>query len=568
MLKNLVIENIAVIESVSIDFSENFNCMTGETGAGKSIVIDSINAVLGMKVSRDLIRTGENRAFVSAFFTDINGSVKNTIEDLGLKNEPDNTLLISRVIMRDGKNICKVNGLPATVSMLRTVGARLLNIHGQSDNLSLLSPESGYKFIDELAGNANLLLEYRETYRNLLELRSKIKKLTIDDALKERKIDLLNFQIEEIKSAGITVGEKEELLKRKNLINNKKNLSNCLEKAYLDIAGSENVSGASDLLFDAAKNLNSALEFLPEISEITSSINDIAYAIESYSSDIKNQIDNVSYDNYDINEIEERLDVIYRISKKYGSTEEEILMFLDSASKELYNITRSDEILNELKKEYGELKQSAYDSAYKLSESRKSASVVFSKRIMEELSFLDMTDTRFKVSFKETPLSDNGIDDIEFLISTNKGEDEKPLSKIASGGELSRIMLAIKCVLSQEDDIETLIFDEIDSGVSGRAAGKIAVKLSEVSKNHQVICITHLPAIASFADRHMLILKEVANDKTYTSVKELNDKERISEIARIIGGNEKDSIHLRSAELLLDEAKKQKSAFQRQGSVE
>ena len=559
MLSNLKIENIAIIESASIDFEKNFNCLTGETGAGKSIVIDSINAVLGEKTSRELIRTGESRATVSAYFTDISKRTESILEESGLPIEDDGTLLISRVMTKDGRNVCKVNGASVTVSMLKTIGLSLINIHGQADNQELMSPEKHYTFIDAVADNSALFSDYTEKYNRLLEIKSEIKKITVDETMKARQIDLLSYQIDELKKADIRIGEKDELLSRRNIINNSRKLASSLGEAYAAIAGGDDYSGAASMLFDAARALSAAAEFLPDASDLAESVNDIAYTIDDCISEIDNLMEDTVFDERELSDIEERLDVIYRLSKKYGETEEEMLLFLDKAEEELHNITYSDELLEKLRTEYDECKKLTYEAAKKLSESRKTASEHFSEKIRNELAFLDMPETKFFVNITETPFSETGIDNIEFLISANRGEEPKPLAKIASGGELSRIMLAIKSVLADKDGTDTLIFDEIDSGVSGRAAGKIALKLNEVSMHRQVICITHLPSIAAFADRHMLISKAVRGEKTYTSVTSLDESGRIAEIARIIGGSEGDRIHLESAKLLLDEANAHKS---------
>ena len=554
MLSNLKIENIAIIESASIDFADNFNCMTGETGAGKSIIIDSINAILGEKTSRDLIRTGESKATVTAYFTDISERTKSVLADSGVECEEDNSLFISRVMTKDGRNVCKVNGTNITVSMLKSIGLSLINIHGQSDNQELMSPELHYTFIDAVADNYQLLEDYRNSYNELIDIKSRIRNLIVDEAMKARQIDLLEYQIDELTKADIKIGEKDELLARRKIINNSQKLVSALNEAYCAINGGEDYNGASSMLFDAARALSEVSQFLPEADEMATSVNDMAYTIDSYISDINNMLENSQFDERELADIEERLDVIYRMSKKYGETEEEMLNFLDKAVQELHNLTYSDELLEQLNKELEVCEQITTEKANILSQSRKEAACIFSEKIQNELTFLDMPETRFSVKFNEIPFSETGTDAIEFLISANKGEDQKPLAKIASGGELSRIMLAIKSVLADKDDTDTLIFDEIDTGVSGRAAGKIAKKLYDVSTNRQVVCITHLPSIAAFADQHMLISKAVKDEKTYTSVLPLDENGRIAEIARIIGGNENDKAHLESAKKLLDEA--------------
>ena len=558
MLSNLKIENIAIIEHASIDFADKFNCLTGETGAGKSIIIDSINAILGEKTSRELIRTGETKANVAAFFTDISSVTQNLLAELGLPCEEDNSLLITRLIQKDGRNVCKVNGSNVTVSMLKSIGLSLINIHGQSDNQEIMSSESHYTFIDAVADNSALIENYQHSYADLLEIREKIRKLTVDDAMKARQIDLLTYQIDELTKADIKIGEKDALIERRTIMNNSQKLISALNEAYFAINGGDDFGGAASMLFDAAKALTEVAQYLPDVNDMAESVNDIAYTVESYVSDIGNFMENAQFDERELADIEERLDIIYRMSKKYGKTEEEMLNFLDKATQELHNITYSDELLGQLNLELQECERVTAEKARELSDSRKKAAEFFAERIQTELSFLDMPETVFSVNFKEVNFTETGIDDIEFLISANRGEEPKPLAKIASGGELSRIMLAIKSVLADKDDTDTLIFDEIDAGVSGRAAGKIALKLNDVSKHRQVICITHLPSIAAFADNHMLISKAVKNDKTFTSVTPLDEKGRIAEIARIIGGNENNEIHLSSAKQLLDEASEYK----------
>lgn len=558
MISNLKIENIAIIEQAVIDFRQGFNCMTGETGAGKSIVIDSINAVLGEKTSRELIRSGESKATVSAFFTDISKKTSDILTEMDIPNEPDNSLLISRTLTKDGRNICKVNGQTVTVSMLKKIGFSLINIHGQSDNQELMNSELHYTFIDAIADNDFLLNEYKQSYELFQNIKSQINAITVDDAKKARQIDLLTYQIDELEKANLQIGEREELISRRKIITNSQKLADSLNLAYSAITGGDDYNGAVTMLFDAARALSTAAELIDDAKEIADSINDMAYTVDSYMTDISNLLENTSFDERELADIEERLDLLYRLSKKYGENEEEMLIFLDKAREELHNITYSDELLSKLNKQLIECEKQTLIIAKKLSDSRKNAAEKFARQIQEELSFLDMPGTVFSVSFEETPFSETGIDKIEFLISANKGESQKPLAKIASGGELSRIMLAIKSVLADKDGTDTLIFDEIDSGVSGRAAGKIALKLYDVSKHRQVICITHLPSIAAFADTHMLISKAVKNEKTYTSVVSLNKQGRVAEIARIIGGNEKDRIHLKSAELLLSDAETHK----------
>ena len=554
MLSNLKIENIAIIEQTAIDFGMGFNCITGETGAGKSIVIDSINAILGEKTSRELIRSGESKATVSAFFTDITKRTSEILVEMDIPQEPDNSLLISRTLTKDGKNSCKANGQTVTVSMLKKIGLSLINIHGQSDSQELMNPELHYTFIDAVADNNFLLDEYKKSYDLLVNIKRQINELNIDDAKKARQIDLLTYQIDELERANIQIGERDELLERRKIIMNSQKITDSLNLAYSALSGGDDYNGAVTMLFDAARAISNASELISDAKEMSVNLNDIAYTVDSYITDISNLLENTFFNERELADIEERLDILYRLSKKYGENEEEMLIFLDKAKEELHNITYSDNLIEKLNSELIKYEKQTFEIAKKLSDSRKIAAERFSKQIQDELSFLDMPGTFFTVLFQEIPFSETGIDKIEFLISANKGESQKPLVKIASGGELSRIMLAIKSVLADKDGTDTLIFDEIDTGVSGRATGKIALKLYDVSKNRQVICITHLPTIAAFADEHMLISKAVKNEKTYTSVTNLDKEGRVAEIARIIGGNENDKIHLESAERLLSDA--------------
>ncbi len=556
MLSNLKIQNIAIIENASIDFGNNFNCMTGETGAGKSIIIDSINAILGEKTSRELIRTGESKATVSACFTDISQETKNILAQMDIACEPDNSLLISRVMTKDGKNSCKINGEPATVSMLKKIGLNLINIHGQSDNQELMNRELHYTFIDAVAENGDIFNKYKQSFAEMQNLKAQINNINTDEAKKARQIDLLTYQIDELKKADIRIGEKDELTQRRDIINNSQKVVSALNEAYCALNGADEYPGGVSMMFDAARALTAVARYLPDCETMAETINDAAFTVEAYISEISDLIENSLFDEKELADIEERLDVIYRLSKKYGESEEEMLIFLDKAQEELHNITYSDELLAKLQSELQKQIEIVSLNALELSNSRKNASHEFEERIMHELHFLDMPQTVFSVSISSTDFSDTGADDIEFFISANKGETAKPLVKIASGGELSRIMLAIKSVLADKDGTDTLIFDEIDTGVSGRAAGKIALKLSEVSKNRQVICITHLPSIAAFSNHHMLISKAVKDEKTYTSVIPLDYDGRVAEIARIIGGNTNNPIHLESAKQLLTDAQK------------
>lgn len=552
MLSNLQIENIAVIKSASIDFENGFNVMTGETGAGKSIVIDSLNAILGERTSRELIRSGSDSASVCAEFQNVGDNVKNELEKLGI--EKDNTLIVSRKLTPDGKNVCRINGMPATVSMLKALGVQLVNIHGQLDNQSLLSPETHCSFIDKLAGSGRELNVFKELYSLYIKKKNELKSLNTDVNEKNRRLDILNYQIEEIQKADIRPGEKDELTEKLGFLRNAEKVLDLLHTAYAALNGDGEMPGAADIAADAASKLLSAADYSSDFAETANGVNDAAMNLSAYTEELRDKIYSLDYDPNETERAEERLDVIYRLSQKYGDSEEEILAYLENAEKERDALSFSDERVEQLRAETEKAYNEALTAAKKLSEIRIEAGKKFSADVERELAFLDMPSVKFIVNDSVGELYENGIDNIEFLLSANAGEEPKPLSKIASGGELSRIMLAIKCVLSELDDIDTLIFDEIDSGVSGRAALKIAAKMKELSKTHQVICVTHLAQIAAFADEHKLISKEEKDGRTYTCIASLDYDGRRYELARIMGGLTVTQSILNSAEELLSSA--------------
>lgn len=552
MLSNLQIENIAVIKSASIDFENGFNVMTGETGAGKSIVIDSLNAILGERTSRELIRSGADSASVCAEFQNVGENVKNELEKLGI--EKDDTLIVSRKLTPDGKNVCRINGMPATVSMLKALGVQLVNIHGQLDNQSLLSPETHCSFIDKLAGSGRELNEFKELYSLYIKKENELKSLNTDVNEKNRRLDILNYQIEEIQKADIRLGEKDELTEKLGFLRNAEKVLDLLHTAYAALNGDGEMPGAADVAADAASKLLSAADYSSDFTETANGVNDAAMNLSAYTEELRDKIYSLDYDPNETERAEERLDVIYRLSQKYGDSEEDILAYLENAEKERDALSFSDERAEQLRAETEKAYNEALAAAKKLSEIRIEAGKKFSADVERELAFLDMPSVKFIVNDSVGKLYENGIDNIEFLLSANAGEEPKPLSKIASGGELSRIMLAIKCVLSELDDIDTLIFDEIDSGVSGRAALKIAAKMKELSKTHQVICVTHLAQIAAFADEHKLISKEEKDGRTYTCIASLDYNGRKYELARIMGGLTVTQSILNSAEELLSSA--------------
>ena len=547
MLTSLKIENVAIIESAAIEFGCGLNVLTGETGAGKSIIIDSINAILGERTSKDIIRTGTDCAKVYAVFEDISESAKEVLCENGIDCEED-VLIVSRIINRDGKNACRINGTPVTVNMIKAVTRELLDIHGQHDNQALLNPIRHCSFIDAFADCDALIKNYRESYFKLCDVNKKLSSFKTDESEKERRIDLLKYQIDEIETADITIGEREELTERKNFINNAQKILNSLNSAY-NILKCDN--GGFDCVSEAVYEVEKAEPYFTALSPVLEQLNNIKYEIDDVAEMLRDKLSELDVNEYELDEIESRLDLLYRLSRKYGETEEDILSYLENAREELDNITFSDEKIRLLTLRAEELTAETSDLAGKLTDVRIKTGEKLSSLISQELEFLDMPNVSFVVSRKETELSENGADEIEFLISANAGELPKPLAKIASGGELSRIMLAIKNVLADADNIDTMIFDEIDTGVSGRAAQKIAMKLRQVSAGRQVICVTHLAQIAAQGDVHLFISKSVRDGKTYTQVRTLFDENRVEEIARIMGGIEITELQLQSAREML-----------------
>ncbi|MCM1114438.1 MAG: DNA repair protein RecN [Clostridium sp.] len=546
MLRTLDIENIAVIEKASVDFSEGLNVLTGETGAGKSIVVDSINAILGERTSKELVRHGCDNAFVSAFFDSIPQNAADKLNELGYSVD-DDTLLLSRKISATGKSNCKINGKAATVSMLKEVGALLVNIHGQHDSQALLNPDYQYEYIDMLMKDKSVYKEYRQAFKELIAIRRKLKALTVSETDKDKELELLDYQINELEAADIKVGERDELVKRKALISKSEEVTSALRQSINAVNGDDENDG----IITAVINSFNALISYNETKEIADIFNDINDKLELAKDKISDLLDNLNFDPQELEMIDERLDMLYQFSNKYGATEEEMLAFLDNAKSRRNAIIYSDEELEKLTAQYDDAFDKAVNLAEKLSEYRQKTAKEFETNVKAELEFLDMPKLQFIVNFDRGNLSSTGFDKIEFLISANVGEPPKPLAKIASGGELSRIMLAIKNILSYNDTIGTLIFDEIDVGVSGRASQKIGLKLKSVSKNTQVICVTHSAQIASNANEHFLIEKDVMNNKTYTKVTALDFESRKRELARIMGGLEITDTLLKSAEELL-----------------
>ena len=551
MLSVLKIKNIAIIESAEIEFSRGFNVLSGETGAGKSIILDSINAVLGLRTSRELIRTGESEAQVTALFSCVGENVNNKLKDMDIPVNDDGTLLVSRAITSD-KNVCRVNNTLTTVSSLRELGAELMSIHGQQDNRELLNSDTHIGYIDAIADTDSLLCEYKEKFELLLSLQSKIKRMSVDKEEKARRIDILNYQIDEIEKAEINPREWESLKKRRSELQNFEKIQGGLYGAYEALNGGDSFQGAVALLSGASRELNSVSQFSADLEVLSKRLSDLYYEIEDVADTVRSSINDEGFSQTELEAVESRINTIYGLSKKYGSTEEEILDYLENAKAELSEISFSDEKLEELKAQFKAEKFEAQRLAENLSTVRKNAAEDFSRKVCEELRFLDMPHIEFIVEFTQVPLCENGIDSAEFLISANVGEAPKPITKIASGGELSRIMLALKTIMANKDKVETMIFDEIDSGVSGRAALKVASKLKAVSVGKQVLCVTHLAQLMAYADTHFLIEKAAVNGKTYTSVSPLDFDGRKQEIARITSGGEVTDIQLKNAEEMLE----------------
>lgn len=551
MLRTLSIENIAVIEKAKIDFDGGLNVLTGETGAGKSIVVDSINAVLGERTSKELVRTGSDFAFVSAFFENINATVCGELEKLGYTPEDDGSLLITRRISKDGRSSCRVNGMPATVSVLHALGKVLVNIHGQHDSQSLLDPEQHYKFIDMLSGNSSALSDYKAAFSRFLSVRRELKALTAAADSADKNTELLEYQIKELEEADIKIGEAQALNARKKVMDSAEEAAKAYSSALEAVNGDDENPGAESLLQSALESVVRFSELSPEIKKAAALLENAVDEIADAKSVIGGELSVLDFDPREREEIEERLDELFRLGKKYGDGEEKMLAYLDNAKRKLNSIVNNEEELEKLNDEYDKAYDDVLAAAEKLTALRKKTAQKFAEDVKNQLTYLDMPKINFTVDFKKGIMSSAGLDKIEFLISANPGEEPKPLVKIASGGELSRIMLGIKSILAYNDTVDTLIFDEIDTGVSGRASQKIGLKLKEVSKNTQVICVTHSAQIASNADSHFLISKDISGDRTFTSVTLLNRSQRRNELARIMGGLEITDAMLNSAEELL-----------------
>jgi len=547
VLSLLHIENIAVIDRADISFDQGFNVLTGETGAGKSIVIDAISAILGERAYRDMIRTGTNKASVRAVFTDVPELV--WFADNGVEYDPET--VIQREIHLDGKNVCRVNGSLVSVSILRKLGMQLINIHGQHDSATLFDEDNHLSFLDAFGDNEDLRAVYTEKYEAVAKLRREIDKMTMDEGEKLRRMETLRYQIAEIEKADLEAGEDEALEERRKILQNAEKLSNGMDTAVECLYGGDESDGAAGLLAQAEYALARLAKFSDNFAAMHDRVADLMYQVQDVAEEVRDARDDLSYSADELEQIESRLDVIHKLRRKYGVTCEDILTYLDKAKKELDDIEFADDHLERLKKKLKKAEKEAWDAAKDLRKNRQETAVTMADRILTELAQLDMPRVQFACQFTETDLTANGADTVAFYMSANAGEAMKPMSKVASGGELARIMLAMKNVLAEKDQVNTLIFDEVDTGVSGRAAQKVAEKLRSVASHKQVLCVTHLPQLAALANTHLLIAKSERDGRTYTTVTPLDLEGRKKELARIIGGTNITETTLKSAEEML-----------------
>ena len=536
MLSQLNIENVAVIEKAQANFQEGLNVLTGETGAGKSILIDSINAILGNRTSRDLVRTGTGKACIRAVFTQIPEGVRNKLEEAGYPGEEE--LLIYREITAEGKSSCRINGLPATAAVLRDICGELISIHGQHDSQSLTNPAKHLGVLDAYAQNRSEYQAYHEKYRELIGVKRQVDRLKAEENQRRERVDLLEYQVEEIQSARLQEGESLALEQRRKVVSHAQGIMEQLTGALAALNGQEDFGGAADLLGSASNSISYAAQLDENLKPYADRLGELYYTARELAADLASEEESYQFDPAEQEAIEARLDLIHRLKQKYGSTEEEILEYAEKARQELETIQNADQTLAELDLKLHTLYKEARDLAAILTQTRLDAFERMNREITGVLEFLNMPGIRFVLQHSTGPLAGSGQDSVEFLISANKGEEPKPLAKIASGGELSRIMLAIKSALAEKDDIPTIIYDEIDTGVSGLAAGRIGQVLKDTSKGRQILCITHTARIAAMADMHLLIRKEVEGERTFTKIHQLNQEERVEEVARIISGDQ------------------------------
>ncbi len=547
MLSLLHIENIAVIECADISFDRGFHVLTGETGAGKSIVIDAISAILGQRAYRDMIRTGANKASVRAVFTQV--PQLPWFEENGV--EYDEEIIIQREIYLDGKNVCRVNGTLVTVSILHKLGIQLINIHGQHDSASLFDEDNHLEFLDAFADNHALRDAYAEKYQAVAALRREIDRRQMDESEKLRRMESLRYQIEEISRAELEAGEDETLEERRKLLQNAEKLSDGLQEATECLYGGDDTDGAASLLAQAQRALAKLSRYTDSFASLQEKVADLMYQVQDAAEEVRDAADGLSYSSDELEQIESRLDVIHKLRRKYGVTCADILEYMEKAKQELDEIEFADEHLARMRKKLEKAEEEAWNGATLLRDNRIAAAKQLSQRILTELAELDMPKVQFECTFTQLELTANGADAVAFYMSANAGEALKPMSKVASGGELARIMLAMKNVLAEKDHVNTLIFDEVDTGVSGRAAQRVAEKLRSVAEHKQVLCVTHLPQMAALADHHLLISKQEWDGRTYTSVTPLDLEGRKMELARIIGGTKITETTLKSAEEML-----------------
>ena len=555
MLANLKIENVAVIEKAEVNFTPGFNVLTGETGAGKSILIDSINAILGNRTSRELVRSGAQKACIWATFENIPQSVKKQLEKCGYEANDD--LLLYREINAEGKGSCRVNGMPATAAVVRDISAGLLSIHGQHDSQSLTNPALHLGLLDQYAQNRDLFADYYRRYRDLVTVKRQLDALNASEADKQRKIEALTAEIDAIDAAALQPGEEKNLQERKTVITHAQGILDGITAAHLALAGDEDGEqpGAADLLGGAVEGLQNSARLDETLAPLSERLNDLYYSARDLATELADRLDAYGFDPGELDMIESRLDTIYRIKQKFGMEVEELLARREAAAAELENFQASGQKIAELKTQVQALYADAKKAAEALTQSRLKGFTAMNKEMRAALEFLNMPGIRFALKHARGPLSSHGQDTVEFLISTNPGEDPKPLAKIASGGELSRIMLAFKSALADRDALPTVIYDEIDTGVSGLAAGRIGQLLHQTAAGHQVLCITHTPQVAAFADNQLLIQKNVRDDRTFTEIHTLDMNGRVEVLARMISGDKVTELSLANARELIEKSK-------------
>ena len=556
MLELLHIENIAVIEETEIEFQTGFNALTGETGAGKSIVIDALGAVLGGRTSRDLIRTGAAKALVSASFS-------NAPSDLpdGIAPDEDGLLLLQRELSAEGKNVCRINGRPVSVSQLRRVGQELVNIHGQRDGQQLLDEERHGEYLDRFGKTSDALSAYRRDYDAMSALRAKINSLRMDEAERARRLDSLRYQIDELERAELVAGEEETLTARRNLLRNAEKYLSALSRADVLLNGDDESAGAVSQLQEAENALYSIQNLEDELGELYQRLEAVRCEALDIAESVRDKRFAFDFSPEELDAVESRADLLYRLEKKYGSTVEDMISYLEQCRAEYDAIETADDTLTRLQSDYDAAMKAVRESGAALTEARRKAAKDLEARIVRELRDLDMKNMRFSIDFQPKPPSPDGLDAIRFLMSANVGEELRPIARIASGGELARIMLALKNVLAEEETVSTLVFDEVDTGVSGRAAQRIAEKLAQVSRHKQVLCVTHLPQLAAMADAHFSVEKRTQDGRTFTEARTLDREARKRELARITGGNQVTETLLNSAGELLDEAKRYRNSL-------